>query len=143
MFDVGRVCVKLAGRDAGKRCVIVEKIDALYVLVDGETRRRKVNTSHLIPTEMTITIAKGADHGAIVEAVAKAGLKPRNTKPRPATKRPRIKRSVKKRMTAKKTAKATQTKAAPKADAKSDSESKKHVKKSDTPEHALHLEKQE
>ena len=27
MIDVGRVCVKIAGRDAGKKAVVVEKIE--------------------------------------------------------------------------------------------------------------------
>ena len=27
MIDVGRVCVKTAGRDAGRKCVVVEIVD--------------------------------------------------------------------------------------------------------------------
>ena len=41
MIDVGRVCVKIAGRDAGKKAVVVEKIDSNFVLIDGQTRRRR------------------------------------------------------------------------------------------------------
>ena len=47
MFDVGRVCLKIAGRDAGKKCVVVEKLEGKYVLIDGMTRRKKCNTLHL------------------------------------------------------------------------------------------------
>ena len=43
IFEVGRICVKLAGRDAGSKCVIVEELDNHYVLVDGDVRRKKVN----------------------------------------------------------------------------------------------------
>lgn len=41
MLEVGRVCVKTAGRDATKLCVVVEEIDETFVLVDGNTRRKK------------------------------------------------------------------------------------------------------
>lgn len=68
MLDVGRVCVKTAGRDAGRTCVIVDTLDAGYVLVDGETRRRKVSTSHLEPLEKTIELAKGAGHEEVKNA---------------------------------------------------------------------------
>ena len=68
MLDVGRVCVKLAGRDAGKTCVIVDVLDKEYVLVDGETRRRKVNVQHLEPTAKTIDVAKGASHDDVKSA---------------------------------------------------------------------------
>lgn len=68
LFDVGIVCVKLAGRDAGKKCVVVDVIDEHYVLIDGQTRRRKCNVAHLEPLKTTLKIAKGASS----EAVAKA-----------------------------------------------------------------------
>ena len=32
-LDIGRVCVKLTGREAGKRCIIVDRIDKNFVLV--------------------------------------------------------------------------------------------------------------
>jgi large subunit ribosomal protein L14e len=35
VMDVGRVCVKLTGREAGSRCVIVDVIDRNYVMVTG------------------------------------------------------------------------------------------------------------
>jgi len=43
----GRICVKTAGRDAGLKCVIVDVLDDKFVLIDGETRRRKCNILHL------------------------------------------------------------------------------------------------
>ena len=62
MFTVGRICVKIAGRDAGKQCVIVEAYDDGTVLVDGQTRRRKCNVRHLEPTERTVELKSGATH---------------------------------------------------------------------------------
>ena len=60
IFEVGRICVKLAGRDAGRKCVIVEELDNLYVLVDGDVRRKKVNINHLEPIEEMLDIKEKA-----------------------------------------------------------------------------------
>jgi len=40
MFEIGRLCVKIAGRDARKKAVIVEVLDGNFVMRDGEVRRR-------------------------------------------------------------------------------------------------------
>ncbi len=88
MFEVGRVCVKLAGRDADKKCVVVKVVDAHTVLIDGETRRRNCNVRHLLPLEETLELKEGADHAAVVAAFEKLGIalpssQPRKTGPRP------------------------------------------------------------
>jgi len=50
LFENGRVCVKIAGREAGKYCAVIEAIDANYVVVEGpEVRKRKTNVAHLEP----------------------------------------------------------------------------------------------
>ncbi len=67
MMDVGRVCVKTAGRDAGEKCVIVEVIDDNYVLIDGLTRRRKCNIRHLEPLEKTVDVSKDTDHETVLK----------------------------------------------------------------------------
>lgn len=74
IFDIGRICIKLAGRDAGKTCVIVDIIDDNTVLIEGQTRRRKCNIMHLEPTKKTIDIAKGADIQTVAEALKKEGV---------------------------------------------------------------------
>lgn len=74
MFDLGRVCIKLAGRDAGYEAVVVEVIDANYVLVDGNVRRRKVNKAHLMPTSDVVEVSKGAATGEVKEALSKLGF---------------------------------------------------------------------
>ena len=54
-IEVGRVCVKIAGREAGEKCAIVEIIDENFVEVVGEAvKNRRCNISHLEPTEETI-----------------------------------------------------------------------------------------
>ena len=34
-IEVGRVCVKVAGRESGKKCVIVDVMDKSFVVVTG------------------------------------------------------------------------------------------------------------
>ena len=56
-IEVGRICVKIAGREAGEKCVIVEVIDDKFVEVVGITmKNRKCNIKHLEPVEQTIEI---------------------------------------------------------------------------------------
>ncbi|MBI4448696.1 50S ribosomal protein L14e [Candidatus Woesearchaeota archaeon] len=88
MMEVGRVCTKVAGRDAGARCVIVDVIDAHYVLVDGATRRRKCNMIHLEPSQEMLDLKKGASHEIVVEAFEKRGWPVMSTKPHETPKRP-------------------------------------------------------
>ena len=50
IFETGRVCVKIAGREAGRHCAVLEVVDANYVVVEGpEVRKRKTNVAHLEP----------------------------------------------------------------------------------------------
>jgi len=70
-MDVGRVCVKLSGREAGRQCVIIDVIDRNYVLVTGPeeltgVRRRRVNMNHLRPLEEMIEISRGASDEEII-----------------------------------------------------------------------------
>ncbi len=64
-MDVGRICVKLTGREAGSRCVVVDVVDRNYVIVTGPlevtgVRRRRVNMSHLQPLDEVIEISRNA-----------------------------------------------------------------------------------
>lgn len=75
-IEVGRVCVKLNGRETGQKCVIVDVIDKNFVLVTGPkklsgVRRRRTNVRHLEPTEDTIDIKKGASDEDVTKAVGK------------------------------------------------------------------------
>ncbi|MHA1410147.1 MAG: 50S ribosomal protein L14e [Candidatus Odinarchaeia archaeon] len=78
IIDVGRVCVKTYGREAGKKCVIVDLIDRNFVLITGPkeltgVRRRKANIKHIEPTSETIQIKKGAEDKEVLEAIKSAG----------------------------------------------------------------------
>lgn len=64
-MEIGRVCLKLRGREADRRCVIVDIMDRNYVLVTGPedltgVRRRRVNMSHLEPLDEKIEIGRNA-----------------------------------------------------------------------------------
>lgn len=72
-MKAGQLCVKIAGRDAGKECVVVEVLDDNFVLIDGNTRRRKCNVDHLeIIGELKIKAKAG--HDEVIEAMKKAGI---------------------------------------------------------------------
>jgi len=76
LIEVGRVCVKVAGRDAGKECVIVDVTDKNFVLIDGNTRRRKCNVDHLELLPQKADIKKGASHEEVMKALQNLGIKP-------------------------------------------------------------------
>jgi large subunit ribosomal protein L14e len=69
MYDIGRVCLKIAGRDAGQLCVIINVLDDNYVLIDGFTRKRKCNITHIEPLKQTIDISKNESKDAIIEKI--------------------------------------------------------------------------
>ncbi len=75
VYDIGRLCVKTLGREAGHYCVIVDIIDKNYLLIDGlNVRRRRVNFNHIEPIADTIEIKKGANHEEVEAAIKKAKL---------------------------------------------------------------------
>ncbi len=78
-IEIGRICVKLVGREAGRKCVIVDIIDENFVLITGPksltgVKRRRVNIKHIEPLEYIIDIPKGASDEEVLKAIAKAGL---------------------------------------------------------------------
>ena len=117
VLDIGRLCVKTAGRDAGQTCVVVEKVDDTRVLIDGATRRRPCNIEHLEALPKTVDIKKGASHADVEKAFKKEGLTVRSTKPKKAGAKPTQQRKVKEKVEkAPKAAPAKETKEAPKAE---------------------------
>ena len=88
-IEIGRLCVKIAGRDAGKKCVIIDILDDKFVLIDGETRRRKCNVLHIEPLNQVIKIEKNSSHEDVSKALKEIGIETRITKPKPKTQKPR------------------------------------------------------
>ena len=89
-FDVGRLVVKIAGRDAGKKGIIVDVLDNAYVLVDGAMRRKKVNLRHLEPLNEILPLKAGASHEEVQQVLQSIELTVLNTKPKQAAPRPRV-----------------------------------------------------
>lgn len=75
LFEVGRLCLKIAGRDAGRKAVVVEVIDRTFVLVDGEVRRKKVNIKHLEPWAQILKLPSGASPEKVREEFVQQGWK--------------------------------------------------------------------
>ncbi len=99
MYEIGRLCVKIAGRDAGKRCVVVDNIDKKFVLVDGETRRKKCNIAHLEPLQEVLKIKKGASHDEVVKVFKEFGAEIKSTKKKTPGAKPTKQRKSKARAT--------------------------------------------
>ena len=56
-IEVGRICMKISGREAGEKCVIIEVIDDKFVEVVGNSiKNRRCNVKHLEPTENTMEV---------------------------------------------------------------------------------------
>lgn len=76
-IEVGRICIKLLGREAGKKCVIVDVVDKNFVLVTGPkavtgVRRRRTNLDHLRSTPEIVELKKGATDDEVEKALTKA-----------------------------------------------------------------------
>lgn len=76
-IEVGRICVKLLGRETGKKCVVVDVIDKNFALVTGPknvtgVRRRRTNVDHLEPTPEAVEVKKGAGDEEVEKALTKS-----------------------------------------------------------------------
>jgi large subunit ribosomal protein L14e len=73
-IEVGRICVKLTGREAGRKCIITDTIDNNFVLITGPkkvtgVKRRRVNVNHIEPLQDKIKIKRGASDKEVIEAL--------------------------------------------------------------------------
>lgn len=82
ILDVGQVCVKIAGREAGHFCVIVEKSDKNFVLIDGDVRRKRCNIMHLEPIGKTISVKKTSTLADIKKELKEVGIETSEKKPK-------------------------------------------------------------
>ncbi len=58
-LEVGSVCVKTTGREAGNRAVVIEEVDDNFVIVQGpRVRKRKCNVLHLVPVGKKISVTR-------------------------------------------------------------------------------------
>jgi large subunit ribosomal protein L14e len=77
-MEVGRICVKVSGREAGRKCVIVDVVDKSFVLITGPKkvtgiRRRRANVNHVEPLQDSVEIKRGASDDEVVEVLKASG----------------------------------------------------------------------
>jgi large subunit ribosomal protein L14e len=77
-IEVGRICVKEAGRECCSKCVVIDVMDKSFVLVTGPkkltgVKRRRVNINHLMPLEDKIDVKRGASDDEVNQALDDAG----------------------------------------------------------------------
>lgn len=91
MFDVGRMCIKTAGREAGKYCIVVKKLEDNFVLVTGpksvtNVKRRKCNILHLEPLKESLKIKADASDEEVIKAYEEASIFTKLDLPKPSHK---------------------------------------------------------
>ncbi len=90
-MEIGKVCMKIVGRDAGRPAVVIEVHKDGYVTIDGFSRRKKVNSKHLQFVGTKVDIKKGATHATVLKALEKLGFsqpeKPKFQKEKKPTKK--------------------------------------------------------
>ncbi|MBI2133249.1 50S ribosomal protein L14e [Candidatus Woesearchaeota archaeon] len=74
MIQIGRLVAKIAGRDAGRKGIVIDMIDNNYVLIDGQFRRKKCNITHLEPLGTLTDIKQNASHEEVIEELKKIGI---------------------------------------------------------------------
>lgn len=78
-LQTGRVCMKVAGREAGGLCVYLKNAGKSFALITGPkiltgVKRRNVNISHLEPTQYMVDLTEDATDEQVITALEKAGL---------------------------------------------------------------------
>jgi large subunit ribosomal protein L14e len=76
--EIGRICIKLAGRESGKKCVIVDVMDKSFVLVTGPkkvtgVKRKRVNINHIQILQERLDIKRGASDEEVTSTLEAAG----------------------------------------------------------------------
>jgi large subunit ribosomal protein L14e len=77
-IEVGRICIKQAGRENGKKCVVIDVMDKSFVLITGPknitgVKRRRVNINHIMPLEDKIEVKRGASDEEVTQIIKTAG----------------------------------------------------------------------
>ena len=85
-IEVGRLCVKQAGRECCKKCVVIDVMDKIFVLVTGPkkvtgVKRRRVNLNHVMPLKDKIEVKRGASDEEVAQALEAAGKLKEMTEP--------------------------------------------------------------
>jgi large subunit ribosomal protein L14e len=84
--EVGRICMKIAGRETGKKCVIVDVMDKSFVLVTGPKKvtgikRKRVNLNHITVLQEKLDLKRGASDEEVTSVLESAGKLQEMTQP--------------------------------------------------------------
>jgi large subunit ribosomal protein L14e len=76
-IEVGRICVKLTGREAGRKCVIIDVMDKSFILITGPKKvtgikRRRANVSHVEPLKDKLEVKRDASDEEVEKALKEA-----------------------------------------------------------------------
>lgn len=76
--EVGRICMKTAGRENGKKCVIVDVMDKSFVLITGPkavtgVKRKRANLSHIMPLQDKVDLKRGASDEEVTQMLTAEG----------------------------------------------------------------------
>ncbi len=76
--EIGRICQKVAGRETGKKCVVVDVMDKSFVLITGPkaltgVKRKRVNIGHIMALEDKLDIKRGASDEEVTSTLEAAG----------------------------------------------------------------------
>ena len=85
-IEVGRICLKQAGRENGKKCVIIDVMDKSFVLVTGPkkvtgVKRRRVNINHVMPLQDKVDVKRGASDEEVASVLEATGKLQEMTQP--------------------------------------------------------------
>lgn len=77
-IEVGRICIKIVGRESGKKCAVVDIVDKNFILITGPKtisgiKRRRVNINHVEATQNKINIKRGATDEEVIEVLKATG----------------------------------------------------------------------
>jgi len=77
-IEGGRICVKLTGREAGRKCVIIDVMDKSFVIITGPKKvtgikRRRANVNHIEPLQDKLEVKRGASDEEVEKTLKDAG----------------------------------------------------------------------
>lgn len=76
-IDKGDICVKTSGKEAGKKCIVIDIIDKNFALITGPKeitgiKRRRSSIRHLTSTGEKISISSGTSDKELLEILKKS-----------------------------------------------------------------------
>ena len=75
MVKVGDVVMKIAGRDAGRVGIVLEDLGKGFFMVDGDTRKKKVNIKHIEFLGKEVKVGKGSTSEDLRKEINNLGFK--------------------------------------------------------------------